>query len=68
MAKYGKGGKGGNYKGMSQKMPNEGASSGSTTPMASNEGKSCGLKMEKGTNQGATKKPDTKNLFPYGMA
>jgi hypothetical protein len=45
-----------------------GGSGGSKTPMASNDGKTGGLRMEPGTNQGATKKPNTKNLFPNGLA
>lgn len=62
-------GKGGNYSGMSQKMPNQGSSKGGgKTAGCTNTGKTGGLRMEAGTNQGATKKPNTKNLFPNGLA
>ena len=57
-------------KGKYGKMPNMGKknSMAGSGKMGSNNGKSTGLRMEKGTNQGATKKPTTTNRFPYGLA
>jgi hypothetical protein len=51
------------------KENNKGSSSGSkSAPDPSNKGSTGGLRMESGTNQGATKKPTTKNPFPNGLA
>ncbi len=53
-------------------MPNKGkkgsGNMGGSGPAGSNHGKSTGLRMEKGTNQGATKKPTTTNRYPNGMS
>ena len=49
------------------KENNKGSSSGSkSAPDPSNKGSTGGLRMESGTNQGATKKPSTKNPYPNG--
>jgi len=52
------------------KMPNEGK--GGAYPKkdkgCTNHGATGGLRMESGTNQGATKKPSTKNPFPNGLS
>lgn len=52
------------------KMPNTGKGAYPKPP----EGKGCnhgstgGLRQEAGTNQGATNKPNTKNMYPNGLS
>lgn len=52
------------------RMPNEGGSAKPGSPKGgrSNAGATGGLRMEKGTNQGATDKPTTTNRFPNGLS
>ena len=52
------------------KMPNEGGSAKPSAPHGGrqNSGATGGLRMESGTNQGATKKPTTKNPYPNGLS
>lgn len=54
------------------KMPNSKGSSKSSDAdsgkMGSNHGKTGGLRQEAGTNQGAMDKPNTKNMYPNGLA
>ena len=53
------------------KMPNEGgkgAKPGTPHGGRTNSGKTGGLRMEAGTNQGATKTPTTTNRYPNGLS
>jgi hypothetical protein len=52
------------------KMPNSGGGGAPSSPPGgrSNSGSTGGIRQEAGTNQGATKTPDTKNLFPNGLS